>query len=184
MDKCLLFAPKYLISLSAFPLLLEWSVKVMKLNERDPVEAALAFLAHVLTPGRKQRDAAERVQVLHTVHDTMRNGGQKIVSQLLWTGCSTCPRHLLKATASAVRALIEDEKFGQSVLQWIVSTIQHPWYTAAFGNRLTEETCRLFCELISKTPRMQGNTLEALLVDFMCIPRGEGPIDALISYQM
>lgn len=184
MDKCLLFAPRYLVSLSAFPLLLEWSTKAIKLKEREPVEAALAFLTHVLSPGRKQRDAAERAQVLQTVHSTMRNEGQKIVEQLLWTGCSTCPRHLLKAVASAFRGLIEDEGFGQSVSQWIVSTIQHPWYNATFGRRLTEDTCRLFCELVLKVPRMPGYRLEALLVDFMCIPRGEGPIDALISYQM
>ncbi|GMH32786.1 hypothetical protein BSKO_00620 [Bryopsis sp. KO-2023] len=183
MDNYLLFSPTQLLSSPAFPKLLEWSVAGISLKERDSVKSSLAFLTHVLNPGQRQRESPERKQYMPMINEFVAKGGKVIVERVLWSACGTCPRHLLRSVASLLRNLTENSEFGPAALQWTVDTVWQAKFLESFGNRLTQDDCKAFCELLTGAPRLPGERFELLVVDFVSIPRGEGPAEALLAYQ-
>lgn len=184
MDIYLMFAPKHLMSISAIPKLLEWSTMAVLTKERGSVEASLAFLMHLLSPGKAQWLAEERKHVASVVHGCMAGGGQMIVENLLFAACSTCPQHLLQTLSLGIRRMIEDPNLGSAVVQWIVASVQSARFQSHLQSRLPEDTCKLFCDILANNPNVLGRRLDAMLVDFASISRGERSSDALISYQM
>lgn len=153
-------------------------------KERGSVEASLAFLMHLLSPGKTQWETEERKQIASVVHGCMVSGGQIIIEKMVFAACSTCPRHLLQTLSSALRKLIEDSIIGAAVVRWIVASVQSPKFQSQLHTRLPEDTCRLFCDILANNPGVLGRRLDAMLVDFANISRGEGSLDALVSYQM
>lgn len=183
-DSYLIFAPDLILPSPTLPTLLKWCVHTLAVKEREPLKAALSFLAHILNPTKKQSKSPEHLQHKTGIDGYISSSGKLIMERLVWSACDSCPRHLLKKVADILYDLVGNSEYGEASGQWLVQVLSDPRLLAMHEKTLSREDCERFCMLVLRKPRLARSRFEALVVDFVNIPRGEGTADALVGYEL
>ena len=56
----------------------------------------------------------------------MRSNGQRLVQGLIFAALDTCPRHLLRAVAAILRALLDDKIYSSAAHAWLSHALSMP----------------------------------------------------------
>lgn len=136
-DAHLVFARARMLSSSVVPAVFDWAVLAGRLREREPVNAALSFLSHLLAAANKVFTAAAEAaaagqsapvleQQAAILQQCLAGHGQQLVRALVLGACDTAPRQLLRALGGVLYQLLQSSLTGDAGRQWLLAALQAP----------------------------------------------------------
>eukprot|EP00899_Mesostigma_viride_P005090 jgi/Mesvir1/14582/Mv05258-RA.2 len=184
----LLFRPASILSLPSFPVILVLASACVRLKERDPVRAALVFLAYLLAPPDKQLRCTQQWHAHGgAVDSALQQYGKPLVESLLRAAADSAPQALVRNVGGVLFALVAWAGAGAGrldVLQaWLVEALSAPDFPGVLDGTLTDVDKGRFCQCVLRRPSLPRGRFEAMVVDFGAVCRREGTIDALLMYQ-
>lgn len=142
-DAHLVFARQTVLGSAVLPAVFEWAMAASALREREPVNAALSFLSHLLAAAGKLfaaaaepgPDAAAAAAAASQLRGVLSAHGEGLVRTLLLAACDTAPRQLLRSLAGVLYQLLQGSLTGEAGGAWLLAALQLPDLPGACGSR-------------------------------------------------
>lgn len=186
-NRFLLFASPQILRSQAPAAMAQLAAATLGLQEREPVTAAAAFTANLISPGRQMAAAGELWRSCRPQIDAIAaQHGAALVSAALAAAAYTCPRSSMRQVGALLFALLN--AYPDATAQSLAAAVQSPEFPnpALGAARLTDEAKRLFLAAALRAPpaRLPQARFEALVADFAQVCRREAGEDALLAYQV
>lgn len=156
-DAHLVFARELFVTSSVLPQVCQWAVAAAALREKEPANAAFSFLSHFLAASGKLFSAAAEAAAAGgaaspeqqaaaaaaaTLQQCIAAQGQQLMQTLVVAACDTAPRQLLRALASVLYQLLQEQLTGESGRQWLLAALQSQELPGALqAERLLYRVC-------------------------------------------
>jgi hypothetical protein len=129
------FARDLMLSSNVVPVVFEWAVAAVGLRERDPVNAALSFLSHLLAAANKvfttaaaevagQQPGLGAEQQAALLQQGIAQHGERLVRALVLAACDTAPRQLMRQMGGVLYQLLQPMLTGEAGRQWLLTALQ------------------------------------------------------------
>jgi hypothetical protein len=124
-----------MLSSNVVPVVFEWAVAAVSLRERDPVNAALGFLSHLLAAANKvfttaaaeaagQQPGVGAEQQAALLQQGIAQHGKRLVRALVQAACDTAPRQLMRQMGGVLYQLLQPSLTGEAGRQWLLTALQ------------------------------------------------------------
>eukprot|EP00878_Enallax_costatus_P013608 GHUV01014229.1.p1 GENE.GHUV01014229.1~~GHUV01014229.1.p1 ORF type:complete len:355 (+),score=108.44 GHUV01014229.1:292-1356(+) len=198
-DAHLVFARELFLESPAMPQVFQWAVAASGLREKEPVNAGLSFLSHLLAAATKVfAAAAESTSVgaaatpeqqattaaATQLQSSIQAHGERLVRTLVLGACDTAPRQLLRALAGVLYQMLQSSLTGDAGGRWLLAVLQDQDLPGMSAGLLKTSDCEAFAKVALRQPPLSRGRFDALVMDFAAIPRGEGTSDSLLAYEL
>lgn len=132
------FARELFLESPAMPQAFQWAIAAVALREKEPVNAALSFLSHLLgAMGKVLAAAAEATAAgaaatpeqqsttaaAAQLQASLQSHGERLMQNLVLGACDTTPRQLLRALAGVLYQMLQVNLTGQAGQQWLLAAL-------------------------------------------------------------
>lgn len=139
-DAHLVFARELFLASTAMPQVFQWAVAAVGLREKEPVNAGLGFLSHLLAAAAKVFAAASEAAAAAgaaatpeqqattaaatQLQSSIQAQGERLVRTLVIGACDTAPRQLLRALAGVLYQMLQSSLTGDAGGRWLLAALQ------------------------------------------------------------
>lgn len=138
-DAHLVFARELFLESVAMPQTFQWAVAAVGLREKEPVNAGLSFLSHLLAAAAKVFAAAAEATAAGAaatpeqqattaaatqLQSSIQAHGEQLVRTLVVGACDTTPRQLLRALAGVLYQMLQSNLTGEAGGRWLLAVLQ------------------------------------------------------------